>query len=141
MAARLTDKQKKGIIASYVELGSYNAVSKLFGISATTVKKVVLRDAECVKKCEDKKAQNTKDILAHMEEKRDKVCDIIDLYLDELLKIENFRNLSPSQLTTALGTLIDKFTMFTSAAPDGNAEDGLSSSLREMAEELESDDL
>mgnify|MGYP006990139230 CR=1 FL=1 len=29
MAARLTDKQKKKIIADYVQLGSYNAVSKI----------------------------------------------------------------------------------------------------------------
>ena len=55
MAARLTDKQKKKIIADYVQLGSYNAVSKIHGVSATTVKNVVLKSSDFVKKCEQKK--------------------------------------------------------------------------------------
>lgn len=39
MAARLTDKQKKKIIADYVQLGSYNATAKVNGVSLNTVKK------------------------------------------------------------------------------------------------------
>ena len=50
MAARLTDKQKKKIIADYVQLGSYNAVSKINGVSATTVKNIVLKSADFVEK-------------------------------------------------------------------------------------------
>ena len=45
MAARLTDKQKKKIIADYVELGSYNAVAKIHGVSRQTVKK------HCINRC------------------------------------------------------------------------------------------
>ena len=48
MAARLTDKQKKKIIADYVQIGSYNAVSKINGVSATTVKNIVLKSADIV---------------------------------------------------------------------------------------------
>ena len=59
MAARLTDKQKKKIIADYVQLGSYNAVSKINGVSATTVKNIVLKSADFVEKCEQKKEENT----------------------------------------------------------------------------------
>ena len=40
MAARLTDKQKKEIIADYVECGSYRATAKKFGVSAMTVRSV-----------------------------------------------------------------------------------------------------
>ena len=46
MAARLTDKQKKRIIADYVELGSYNATAKAHGVSLNTVKKIVQNNAE-----------------------------------------------------------------------------------------------
>ena len=63
MAARLTDKRKKKIIADYVQLGSYNAVSKINGVSATTVKNVVLKSADFVEKCEQKKEENTADSL------------------------------------------------------------------------------
>ena len=55
MAARLTDKQKKKIIADYVEQGSYNAVAKKHGVSVNTVKSIVQNDAETAKKCTEKK--------------------------------------------------------------------------------------
>ena len=48
MAPRLTDKQKKRIISDYVNIGSYNTVGKMHGISATTVKNVVLKNFETV---------------------------------------------------------------------------------------------
>lgn len=111
MAARLTDKQKKMIIADYIELGSYNAVGKKYGVSRQTVKNVVQSDTQTGQKLQDKKEQNSADILAHMETKRDKVNEIIDVYLERLLDENMIAKATPSQLTTALGTLIDKFTM------------------------------
>lgn len=41
MAARLTDRQKKKILADYVELQSYNAVGKKNGVAGNTVKRIV----------------------------------------------------------------------------------------------------
>lgn len=110
MAARLTDKQKKKIIADYVELGSYNAVAKKHKIADTTVKRIVNADPQTQKKAEDKKQENTAEILKHMEEKKKDVNEIIDTYLEALKDLNNFVDLKPNQLTTALGTLIDKFT-------------------------------
>ena len=46
MAARLTDRQKKKILADYVQLGSYNATAKLNGCALNTVKKLVQENAE-----------------------------------------------------------------------------------------------
>lgn len=110
MAARLTDKQKKKIVADYVQIGSYNAVSKIHGVSATTVKNIVLKSADIVEKCEEKKEQNTKDILVYMDSKRDIVCEILGKGLDALNSPEKLSEASPAQITTAIGTLIDKWT-------------------------------
>nr|DAU26571.1 MAG TPA: helix-turn-helix domain protein [Caudoviricetes sp.] len=110
MAARLTDKQKKKIIADYVQLGSYNAVSKINGVSATTVKNIVLKSADFVEKCEQKKDENTADILAYMDSQKGVVCEIIGKGLAALNNPEKLAEASPAQITTALGTLIDKFT-------------------------------
>lgn len=140
MAARLTDRQKQNIIADYVELGSYNAVAKKHGVSVDTVKRTVLKDDKTVQKTKEKKEQNTADILAHMEKQKEKVCLIMDRYLDELLDVKQFKNLSPNQLTTALGTLIDKWTAIGGGPADTAKEDGLSQSLRELGQEMESDD-
>lgn len=110
MAARLTDKKKKEIIADYIQLGSYNAVAKLHGVSKDTVKRVVQSCEDFAQKAQQKKEENTADILAFMEKNKDKVCSIIDLYLDELLNVRQFEKVTPNQLTTAIGTLIDKWT-------------------------------
>lgn len=140
MAARLTDRQKQKIIADYVELGSYNAVAKINGVALNTVKKIVQGNARIAEMYDKKKEENRADILAHMETRKDKVCEIIDLYLEQLLDVGQFKNLSPSQLTTALGTLIDKFSAVGGIGQSGEKEDGLSKSLRELGEGLESDD-
>ena len=46
VAARLTDRQKKKILADYVQLGSYNATAKINGCSLNTVKKLVQENAD-----------------------------------------------------------------------------------------------
>lgn len=140
MAARLTDQKKKKIVADYVQIGSYNATAKANGVSLNTVKKIVLGNADIVEMCNQKKEENTADIMAMMEDRKDKVCNIIDLYLDELLDIEKFKNLTPIQLTTAIGTLIDKWTMISNGPNDKGKEDDLSRSLKELGKELESDE-
>lgn len=112
MAARLTDKQKKKIVADYVQLGSYNAVSKIHGVSATTVKNVVLKSADIVEKCEQKKAQNTADILDYMESQRDDVCKVLGICLSELKKAERYEKTPPQQIATTMAILIDKYTAF-----------------------------
>lgn len=139
MAARLTDRQKKKIIADYVQLGSYNATAKVNGVSLNTVKKIVQGNAEIAEMCNRKKDENTVDILAYMEEKRKEVCDIIEVGLSVLPdKIKAAK--SASEVTTALGTLIDKWATVSGGPADTAKEDELSKSLREMAEELESDE-
>ena len=140
MAARLTDKQKKKIVADYVQLNSYSATAKLNGVSRNTVKAIVTANAEIAEKCQQKKEQNTADILAYMDSKRDIVCEILGKGLDALNSPDKLADASPAQITTALGTLIDKWAMIGGSPKDEAEEDELSRSLRELGEELESDD-
>ena len=139
MAARLTDKQKKKIIADYVQLGSYNAVAKKHNVADSTVKRIVLSDSEMQKKAERKKEENTADILAYMESQKQIVCEIIGKGLMALNDPEKLERANPSQITTALGTLIDKWVMVNGSSGTEAKEDGLSASLRELAKEMESD--
>ena len=109
MAARLTDEKKKKIIADYVQLESYNAVAKLNGVSDKTVKSVVMANPTFTEKAEQKKEENTADILAYMESQKSLVCEIIGKGLAALNEPDKLANANPSQITTALGTLIDKW--------------------------------
>lgn len=139
MAARLTDKQKQKIVADYLETGSYRATAKINGVADGTVKRIVLECGEIEQKVAQKKEQNTADILAYMDSKKDIVCEILGKGLDVLNDEEKLKEATPAQITTAMGTLIDKWTMISGGPKDEAAEDGLSRSLRELAENLESD--
>ena len=130
MAARLTDLKKKKILADYLESGSYRATAKKNGVSDSTVKRIIVGSSDFMQKAAQKKEENTADILAYMDSQKNLVCEIIAKGLAA----------SPSQITTAMGTLIDKWAMISGGPSDNGKEDELSKSLREMAEELESDD-
>lgn len=140
MAARLTDKRKKKILADYSELGSFNATAKVNGVSNHTVKRIVEGCPEIIEKIQEKKEENTADILAYMESKRDIVCKILGKGLDALNSPDKLAEASPAQITTALGTLIDKWTSMGRGIRDDGEEDALSRSLKELGERLESDD-
>ena len=109
MAARLTDKQKKKIIADYIELGSYNAVAQLNGVSRTTVKRIVVNDTEMLQKVQIKKEENTKEILAYMDKQKEQVCSIIDKILNQMSNDVKIASTPLNQLATTMGILIDKF--------------------------------
>lgn len=140
MAARLTDKRKQKIVADYLETGSYRATAKMNSVADGTVKRIVLECGDIEQKIEDKKEQNTFDILAYMEKKRSIVCEILDKGLEALNSPDKLAEASPAQITTALGTLIDKWAMV-GGPKDETTEDDLSRSLRKYAEKLESDDV
>lgn len=139
MAARLTDRQKKKILADYTQIGSYNAVAKINGVSDKTVRNLVLKNPDITEKYEQKKEQNTTDILDYMERQRDDVCEVLGICLSELKKAERYEKTPPQQIATTMAILIDKYTAFGGGPRDEAEEDGLSRSLRELGGELESD--
>ncbi len=110
MAARLTDKQKKKIVADYLETGSYRATARKNRIADGTVKRIVLECSDIEQKVAQKKEENTADILAYMESQKGLVCEIIGKGLAALNDPEKLAEATPAQITTAMGTLIDKWT-------------------------------
>ena len=127
-------------MADYLELGSYNAVAKLNGVSKDSVRRIVQDCDGFDQKAQQKKEENTADVLAYMESKRGIVFEIIDKGLEALNDPGKLATARPAQITTAIGTLIDKWAMISGGPSDNGKEDELSKSLREMAEELESDE-
>lgn len=118
MAKHLTDKQKKMIIADYVECENYSQVARKHKVSFDTVKRTVLNDPETAKKAEQKKEQNTADILSFMEGKKQDVCEIISLYLTYLKDPEKLQKTSVQGIATSLGIVIDKFTKGVERKPE-----------------------
>ncbi len=150
MAARLTDKQKKKIIADYIQLESYNAAAKMNGVSHQTVKRIVLENPEMDRKLQQKKEENTADILEYMERQKNGVCEILDICLNELRNPEKYTKVPPQQIATTLAIPIYIYTdKKDNRAANSDKElsqlynalmeedDALTASLKELARELE----
>ena len=114
MAARLTDKKKKKIVADYLESQSINTAAKMNGVSWDSAKKAIQESGDVEKKLEEKKKQNTADILEYMESRKGQICEIIQKGLDALNKPGKLDDASPAQISTMIGTLLDKAAQYTS---------------------------
>lgn len=106
----LNDLQRKQVVADRADGMSIRQLAKKFGVSTTTIQRVIKRDPEVTQIVTDKKEQNTKDILAYMDSKRDIVCEILGKGLKVLNDEGKLKEATPAQITTAMGTLIDKWT-------------------------------
>lgn len=113
----LDDKKRKEIVRDYIRLGNCNAVAKLHGVSHNTVKNTVEREdmQDVMKKMQQKKEENSKVVLEYMDAQTPVVCEIIGKGLEALNDPEKLANAPPTQITTAIGTLIDKWVLIKAA--------------------------
>ena len=113
MAKRLTDKKKKQIIADYIELGSISASANKNKVSRETVRRTIRANPNVTEIATEKKAQNTIDMITFLDSRKDKAQQFVDLCFAALLTPEKMSGAQLSQINTAMGTVIDKFTEVT----------------------------
>ena len=106
-ARRLTDKQKKKIVADYVQLQSYRAAAKLNDVSDATVKKVVKEDPESARLCAQKKRENSQDMLSYLESKRGEAQNLLGLYLQAMADPDKIAEAPDDGLLEALSAAAD----------------------------------
>ena len=107
---KLTDIQKKKIIADYIENGNYSETGRMNNVSDNTVRDIVSKNKDTSEKLERKKEENTKDILEYMDSLCEKQKRIIDLSLEAIEeKLSNpdmFTNVK--DIATVYGVIFDK---------------------------------
>lgn len=110
MAARLTDREEKEIIALHAEGLSDRRIAKMCGCSPRTVANVLRRNPdESLQKCAEKRQQNTLEMLAFMDSRRGRAQEVVDMCLDYLADPEKLQGATLAQIATALGIVVDKF--------------------------------
>lgn len=107
---KLTDKQKKKIIADYMENQNYSETGRLNNVSNKTVERLVKNNEEVSNKVKEKKEENTKDILEYMDSIVKDQKEVIDLSLkvlkDKLSNPDLFTNIR--DVAIVYGTIFDK---------------------------------
>ena len=108
--AKLTDKEKKKIIADYIETQNFSETGRMNNVSDMTVRRLVENNEDVLKKVEEKKKENTKDILEYMDniyEKQKKIIDLsLEALIDKLSKPDMFTNVK--DIATVYGVIFDK---------------------------------
>lgn len=107
---KLTDIQKKKIIADFVENQNYSETARINNVSDMTVRRLVEGNKDVLKKVEEKKEENTKDILDYMDSIAEEQKEIINLSLSALKK--KLKNpdafTSVKDIATVYGVIFDK---------------------------------
>ena len=105
-----SDKQKKEIVADYIECNNYSEVARKYGVSVDTVRRYVREDEDFVNNLKQKKEENTQSTIEYMQtqhetKKRilDKILKAIENKADDLDMFTNIKDLA-----TAYGIILDK---------------------------------
>ena len=134
----LSEYEKRQVVAERTLGKRVSQIAKDFGVSDSTVRQILKKSTEFSEMCEEKKAEETKNILDCMEEQSEKVSSIIRLGLD--LLPEKLQNANPTQISTVIGTLIDKWTLLKPKNEEkAGVEDPLSESLKNLAKEMDTE--
>ena len=126
---KLTDRQKKKIIADYVDNGNYSETARLNNTTDVTVRRVVEEDKDNVlKKVEQKKEENTEDMLEYLQNKRDDKKRVVELCFkaleDKLASPDMFT--SVKDIITVYGIIADKELKYADMMIKKNATKDLS---------------
>ena len=109
---RLTDKEKRKIISDYVTTQNRSETARMNNVNEKTVRRIIANqdNKEMQKKAEQKKEENTRDILKYMDsiyEKQKKIIDLSLSALEEKLKNPDmFTNVK--DIATVYGVIFDK---------------------------------
>lgn len=133
--AKLTDKQRKKIIAESVSGSSIRALAAKYQVSTTTIQRVLKSDAELTQKVAQKKAENTASVLAFMDSKKNDVCGLIDKFLSAMGDDEKLAAATVNQLATAMGIVIDKYTANEAVNASSAKENNLFEAIDSIGEE------
>lgn len=111
---KLTDKQKKKIIADYIDNNNYSETARMNNISETSVRRIVKGNEGITEKVEQKKEENSQDIFEYMKKKDDDKKRIVDLCFEALDKklsnLDMFTNVK--DIATVYGIIMDKELKF-----------------------------
>ncbi len=108
---KLTDKQKKKIIADYVDNGNYSETARMNNTTDTTVRTIIKENKDiALKKMEQKKEENTQDMLQYLESKKEDKKRVIELCFkaleDKLATPDMFTSIR--DIAMVYGIIVDK---------------------------------
>lgn len=137
---KLTDKQKKKIIADYVDNGNYSETARINGVNKSTVQRLISKNQEVQQKAQEKKEKNTQDMLQYLESKKEDKKRVIELCFkaleDKLASPDMFT--SVRDIAMVYGVIVDKDLKYKELMNNRVKEDKLAK-VEELLSKIESE--
>lgn len=137
---KLTDRQKKKIIADYVDSGNYSETARKNGINKSTVQRLISKNQEVQQKAQEKKEENTQDMLQYLESKKEDKKRVIELCFkaleDKLANPDMFTSIR--DIAMVYGILVDKDLKYKEIMNNRVKEDKLEK-VEELLSKIESE--
>lgn len=140
MNRKFTDEQEYIIMGRLACGESTVTLAKEFGVARQTIASIPKRHSEFSAKLTLKKEELQTSILEEMEALKPKACEVFDLLLDAMTDEEKLARANISQIATAFGIIVDKFTKNEKPAPDSTAANNLLEALKGIAVKYDSFD-
>lgn len=137
---KLTDKQKKKIIADYVDNGNYSETARINGVNKSTVQRLISKNQAVQQKAQEKKEENTQDMLQYLESKKEDKKRVIELCFkaleDKLASPDMFTSIR--DIAMVYGILVDKDLKYKEIMNNRVKEDKLTK-VEELLSKIESE--
>lgn len=137
---KLTDKQKKKIIADYVDNGNYSETARMNGVNKSTVQRLISKNQKVQQKAQEKKEKNTQDMLQYLESKKEDKKRVIELCFkaleDKLASPDMFT--SVRDIAMVYGVIVDKDLKYKELMNNRVKEDKLAK-VEELLSKIESE--
>lgn len=117
--AKLTAKQKKKIIAAFVDGKSKTLLAEEYHVSRTTIRRVIEADPKTSERVQQKKEQDTLEMLEYMDQQKTSAQKLLSAIIEALNDPEKLARANVRDLATAYGIIADKFIQ---AAPKNGDE-------------------
>lgn len=138
---KLTDKQKKKIIADYIQNQNYSETARKNKVAVDTVRRIMLtnkNDENFVKKSKQKKEEDTKDILEYMNDITQGQKKVINLSLEVITEMLEKRDkrLTGRDIAMIYGVIFDKALKYKEIqikTDDKNKSDEINKNILDLA--------
>lgn len=108
---RLTEKERKKVIAAYLHCMSYKAVGERYGLTPSGVKHIVNSDPDFAAKYRKQREKEAKELFGALSVKGKKFVKFCDVYFDLLADEQTIRELwkkDPEKVTRIFAINFDK---------------------------------
>lgn len=110
----LTEKERRMVVAKYLESGTYTAAAEYAGITPKAVRQIIENEPDFMKEYQKQREREAKQLFGFLSAKSAKFIKFCDVYFDVLSDPEIIRSLGRRdlvKLATVFAINADKFVM------------------------------